>query len=59
MLGLMLLLAGLGGLLASGPGKAAETLLQRVWAEEGFSFPSLKEYLLPSNGGPSGLKSPS
>lgn len=51
MLRLMLLLAGLGDLLALGAGKAAETLLTLVGAEEGFPFP-LEEYLLQSQGGP-------
>lgn len=58
MLRLLLLLAGLGGLLAPGSGKAAETLSHRVWADGGYSFPSFEEYLLPSNGGPTRLKSP-
>lgn len=41
MLRLVLLLAGLRGLLASGLGKAAERRFSRPWAWKGFSFPSL------------------
>lgn len=54
---LMLLLVGLRGLLASGPGKAAETLVHWVWAEEGVSFSNFNEFLLLSNGGPTRFRS--